>query len=289
MGTTRIGSTPHPSAPHKLALGWATPTVVTRSGLYRLEDVRAGGDALVLPRYDRYGTEYVTIANRQNGPPGTPGSYDQQILDSGLAVWHVVDPFQLDGADRDLPPACLEGVWQSDASHPVRQGLRFLRPEMATETATTAFWSAVTGDLPDFADVAPLQCPAPANGNVGTQALRWADGTTTGYRVRDISASAETMTLVIDVPSCAERCSEFIAGAACQCDTFCATAGDCCFDADVYTFGSPPRLDRPSSLLSLFKDGFECGAPNRWSAAVGTRVGQPDTARRRSASSFDDR
>ncbi|MEO1085890.1 MAG: hypothetical protein AAFY88_16755, partial [Acidobacteriota bacterium] len=123
---------PHLGAPHKLALGWATPRTIDQDGVYTLDEVKTSGDVFVLPRYANPDSEeeYFALENRLED---LMGLYDQDIGDSGVAVWHVVgDRLR----NNDPPRGVSAASWNTVPNTQARRGLRLLRPWFLIDFAT---------------------------------------------------------------------------------------------------------------------------------------------------------
>jgi M6 family metalloprotease-like protein len=179
---------------NKLALGWVNPRIIQADGNYSLRDVKKSHEIIVLPRLPASGRdEYYLLENRQNAANDT--LYDRNIIDSGIAVWHVVSDNGING----VPPVCQEPVaWAAEVdSWNTRRGLRVLRPQIVSDNANT-LWSNEHYDLLDTGLVCASEDGgyAPNRRNV----LQWADGTASGYNILHWSAAAETMTFQIVVP-----------------------------------------------------------------------------------------
>lgn len=197
-------------AVHKLSMGWLTPLTPLGSQLMALPDVKDSHQVLVLPRAGSQGREYFVVENRQ-AQGAYAGKYDVGLGDSGLVIWHVLEP--------DVPE-----YWQ-DA--PADLGC-------FTNTATAATCGPMNDakqcdtDLYPFDDTARplthrairlvrLSTTGASNGtndswsgakateienvqiNCGPGSLAWADGTRSPYRLTDISNAAPTMTFCLEV------------------------------------------------------------------------------------------
>jgi M6 family metalloprotease-like protein len=187
------GTTSHLDAVQKIDLGWATPIVLSEGGRYSLEDIAYGREAFVLPRLDGLGSEYIVIENRQEKPVGHP-KYDEGIRDSGIAVWHVIDPQGENSSELiDSPPRCAENLWDSDdlPRNPARRAIRLVRPGVSTFGNLHHFFDSEWGDLEDRS-AAPLPCPRNSREG-GVPLLQWADGTPSGYSLRNFSRSGRLM------------------------------------------------------------------------------------------------
>jgi M6 family metalloprotease-like protein len=202
MSATFSNAWQHLDGFQKLALGWVTPRIVRESGLYELEDVKTGREVLILPRMDSYGLEYFLIENRRETALGN-NLYDSNIGDSGLAIWHVLEPWY-DGvfgcaSNEPAPPDCLPmSAWQCPPSshfldtsqNYIRRALRLIRPKISLFTdGSNALWDAVEDDVLETAPV----CPDPQNNITGIGRLVWAYGTPSGYQIANISQAGATM------------------------------------------------------------------------------------------------
>ena len=188
MDATPGGLTAHLDGASKLALGWVTPRFVTQSDTYTLEDVKSGREVLVLPRLPGASeAEYLVVENRQDAAANA--LYDMGLLDSGLAVWHLVEGT---ADNAPAPPCTPAGVWNAQTgadNH--RRGIRLRRPAVAYSTAS-ALWSS---DDYDF-DPWGLSCPGRAEAH---NALLWADGSPS-YGLLGFSPAGQTMTFDVLVP-----------------------------------------------------------------------------------------
>jgi M6 family metalloprotease-like protein len=167
----RDGQAPHLDPASKLKLGWLHPQPVLRSGRYQVREIERSHVPLALIDPRRGTKEYFILENRF---PGT--SYDRFLPDSGLAIWHVVeDP----ASYRIAPPGVSQQDWDRFSGWP-RLGIRMIRP-VRTDPLNDgrALWDGTDPDV----------------------SLRWADGTLSGFRVRDLSPAGQTMQVTIDVPA----------------------------------------------------------------------------------------
>ena len=182
------GRAPHIDPAHKLKLAWLRPQIVLRSGSYELPDVERSGLVLVLldPRHGE--GEYFIVENRWQG-----SSYDTALDFSGLAVWHVIEDRET--YERFPPRDVPRKDWDNpDYKGWSRQGIRMIRPLRAAPfAATLPLWD---GSAPatgyDLLSIDPL--PAHAS-------LRWADGTPSGFAVRQLSPAAAVMRFDVEVGS----------------------------------------------------------------------------------------
>jgi len=216
-----VDSTPHLDGFHKLQLGWVTPRIVQEDKDFSLTDVKTGHEVIILPRRNTDAREYVLLETRfESGEIDDP-LYDFGILDSGLAVYHIIEPGPsckaADGATAQncptvIKPMCVtsDEQWDSYSSNFVRPGLRLIQPDIThlfvgtgTSFGDTLFGNANKDgqDLLDSALGGPV-CPihvgdAPPAG--AQPLLLWADGTASGYRLKtirlDYSVPAVTFTV----------------------------------------------------------------------------------------------
>lgn len=75
---------PHFSAWSKVALGWSTPTVISASGQYAINQAETNAEIYRINTGFSSG-EYLLIENRQNA------GFDCTIPQGGLAIWHIDD------------------------------------------------------------------------------------------------------------------------------------------------------------------------------------------------------
>jgi M6 family metalloprotease-like protein len=189
---------PHLGAPHKLALGWATPRTIDQDGVYNLGEVKTSEEVFVLPRYDNPDSEeeYFVLENRL---ADLPGVYDDDIGDSGVGVWHVVgDRLR----NNDEPRGVSVASWSAVPNTQARRGIRLVRPWFLIDYETgdailpagqknNALWDG----LEDY-DLLSGGCALfPDN------TLTWADCTSSGYGIRfNFQPAQPLVPLEIDVP-----------------------------------------------------------------------------------------
>jgi len=168
----------------KLRLGWAKPRFVTSGGAYTLRAVETSGEVLVLYSPGRSTAEYFLIENRW-----PDGSYERALPDRGLAVWHIVDdPGLL--AQIPPPPGCAPDAWtQVTPEDWGRRAIRLLKPVQPLDNAK-ALWD---GSQPETGYDLLSSDPDPAHAT-----LVWADGTPSGFSIRDIAPAGPEMTVRID-------------------------------------------------------------------------------------------
>jgi M6 family metalloprotease-like protein len=145
MSSTSSSAWQHLDGFQKLALGWVTPRIVRESGTYELEDVKTGGQVLILPREGSLGREYFLIENRQATAAGDD-LYDNTIGDSGAGDLsrhraHLRGRLRVPVglAERARLPAHVAGTVLLPAAHiPVQRCERQLHP---TRAAPDPPWS----------------------------------------------------------------------------------------------------------------------------------------------------
>lgn len=190
MGDNRDTSA-HLDPMNKLALGWITPVMADSTNFYALEDVKLGGDVLVLPRRNGgNGTEYYLLENRQSS--ANHANYDEDIFAAGVAVWHIIE----DPNQSDFAPPCIPQVeWDSSVSGNGRRGIRVVRPTIDFSN-TWAAWNDTRYDLFDFGVI----CPSPGDNPLNRRnILLWADGAPSGYSIVNWPAAGPLMVLEIGV------------------------------------------------------------------------------------------
>ena len=159
------GGHPHLDPYHKLHAGnWFDPITVNQDGYYDIAAVENQPQIFKLRDPGSHQGEYFLVENRQRI------SYDSNLPDTGLAVWHIDEPR---GAENyrtavEMAPAC-------GATNPV-QWQNYLYD------GAGSLWGV---DLSD--STAPAQ-------------LRWHDGGLTHMGVWAVPASSEIMRVYLDVP-----------------------------------------------------------------------------------------
>jgi len=180
----------------KLKLGWLRPRVICRSGHYSLRAIEAQREVWILIHPQRATREYFILENRW-----PDSSYDAPLPDRGLGVWHVIEDPQVYGTHippqpPNAPLASRQDLWADkwatvSLSDWGRRGIRMIRPVWDTLRPSTSLWDGsdpATGyDL--LSDAAPPLA-----------SLRWADGTPSGFAIRNISPAGAVMTADIYVP-----------------------------------------------------------------------------------------
>jgi M6 family metalloprotease-like protein len=202
MGDTNGTKTSLLDPQNRLALGWATPVMLRQSGHYTLEDIGYSNRVFILPRLDGLGNEYFVLENRRNKLVGH-SRFDENISDSGLGVWHIIDPISNKStSDLDLAPACDFGAWQSP-DYPnksnARRGIRLVRPGATTAGGLHSFFDDQWPDLTD--DPVDASCPQQPGmrNDLGREVLTWADGTRSRYTLRNFSAPGRIISFDLEI------------------------------------------------------------------------------------------
>lgn len=219
-----VESTPHLDAFHKLQLGWVTPRIVREAREFILPDVKQSKEIWILPRYGTDSREYILLETRFESAVIADAIYDYGILDSGLAVYHMIEPGpsckSQDGATSQnctplILPRCItsDALWDNTyASNFLRPGFRLIQPDITHkyDNGSISFADTLFGNftptgqnLLDAAEGAV--CPTNI-GDVqpvgGQPLLVWSDGTASGYRIKMIKLDsvnkAVMFTLEID-------------------------------------------------------------------------------------------
>jgi M6 family metalloprotease-like protein len=167
---------PHLDPYNKLRLGWLDPKVVTSSGCYSLRSMSESGESLILIDTSHSTKEYFIIENRQNGR-----YYDSNLADTGLGIWHIMEDKSV-YSTLSKPYGVSEKTWSIVGKNEWgRLGIRMIRPVYGPPFNNyKALWD---GSDPETGyDVY----------------LNWADGSYSGFAIRNISASNETMHMWID-------------------------------------------------------------------------------------------
>ena len=180
----------------KLKLGWLRPEVICRSGHYSLDAIEQQRQVWILMHPQKGTREYFVIENRW---PGT--SYDMPLPDKGLGVWHVIEDPQLYGSfippvPPNAPPASRQDLWADkwagiSLNDWGRRGIRMIRPFWSTFDASKSCW-----DGADPATGYDLLSDNP----LPRASLHWADGTPSGFAIRNISPAGPTMSADLHVP-----------------------------------------------------------------------------------------
>jgi M6 family metalloprotease-like protein len=170
----------------KLKLGWLRARLILRSGTYTLPDIETRHVVWVLMNPERSTSEYFLVENRWRG-----NSYDREMGDpGGLAVWHIIEDQAVYGA-LPPPPGVTAADWATVGKGEwARRGIRMIRPILGPPfNDGNALWKAATGYNLESNDT-----------NAQHGMLRWADGSSSGFAIRQISASGTDMTAFVEVP-----------------------------------------------------------------------------------------
>jgi M6 family metalloprotease-like protein len=172
----------------KLKLGWLRPKILFRGGSYDLDDVESRHTAWILMDPARGSDEYFIVENRFRGN----SEYDVEINDQGLAVWHIMENPAVYGA-LPPPPGVTAAQWaQVGTGDWGRRAIRMLRSIPLPFNDGKALYDgadSLTGYdlLSDDSDARHSE-------------LRWADGSPSGFALRNISAAGATMQADVTVP-----------------------------------------------------------------------------------------
>lgn len=172
----------------KLKAGWLHPRVVHRTGHYDLPDVETHHVALALVRQRRPKLEYFLLENRWRGT-----SFDERLFGEGLAVWHIIeDPTTY---DTFPPPHVTAAQWHDIGTGPgawSRKAIRLLRPNQAPPIDDRiSLW--------DGSDPAIGYDLLSVDSDPTHTTLRWADGTPSGFAVRNIAPPGPVMHFTVEV------------------------------------------------------------------------------------------
>jgi M6 family metalloprotease-like protein len=165
----------------KLHLGFLKPRVMTRNGvaeLYDMESERPLNDqasqpeAIILydPRRPDPYKEYFILENRNR--PARANGTGAPVLARGLAVWHITE--------RD-------GPWPDGID--LRQSIRLIRRGDFWASELDSLWDGT--DLSTGYDLTPFSSP---------RNTRWADESSSGISLEDISAAGPVMTFNLLTP-----------------------------------------------------------------------------------------
>jgi M6 family metalloprotease-like protein len=173
----------------KLKFGWLRPYLIVRSGHYTLPSIEAERFVWILMDPSRGPDEYFIVENRWGGT-----SYDNQMPDAGgLAVWHIMESPAVFGSVPP-PPGVTPQQWSMvGAGDGTRRAIRMLRP-----LVVPPFNDAIA--LRDGADPATGFDMLSEDPDPQHSCLKWADGTASGFTIRNISPAGPTMTADIHVP-----------------------------------------------------------------------------------------
>jgi M6 family metalloprotease-like protein len=180
----------------KLKLGWLRPRLILRSGRYELRAIEQHREAWILLHPQRGTREYFIIENRF-----PDNSYDVNLPDRGLGVWHVIEDPAIYAAHippvpHNAPPGSRQDLWAQKWALIAnndwgRRGIRMIRPVWDTLRRQQSLWDGA--DPATGYDLEPDAAPPRAS-------LRWADGTPSGFAIRNISPAGPVMSADVIVP-----------------------------------------------------------------------------------------
>ena len=181
-------NTTHLDPVNKLALGWLTPYYAQFDGTATIHDVKVSESVVVLPRdQNGDGKEFFILENRIdtfNDP-----LYDSATGLQGIIVWHSVEsPTQ-----SANPPACTPMATWNTVTGNGRRGIRVLRPGISFASSLPSSWDSGDYDLLDNGLACPGVMPV-------KNALLWADGSASGWKVTNFSAAGPVMDFFVDKP-----------------------------------------------------------------------------------------
>jgi M6 family metalloprotease-like protein len=170
----------------KLKYGWLRPKIIFKSGTYILPNVEGSRKVLILMDPRRGPDEYFILENRF--PANT---YDRDIPDSGLGVWHIIERPEVYG-NLPPPPGVSTEQWNSVGRDDWgRRAIRLIRPVLRYDPYKS-LWDGSDPDTGyDLLSVDP---------NPQHAMLKWADNTPTGFAVRSISPAGRDMSFRVDTP-----------------------------------------------------------------------------------------
>jgi M6 family metalloprotease-like protein len=173
----------------KLKFGWLRPHLIVRSGHYYLPSVETERFVWILMNPARSSDEYFIVENRWRGT-----SYDDQMPDvGGLAIWHIMENPAIFGSVSP-PPGVDPQQWSAvSTGDGARRAIRMLRPLVSPPFNDTIALRDGSDPITGF-DVLSND-PNPEHSS-----LKWADGTPSGFAVRNISAAGQVMAADIEVP-----------------------------------------------------------------------------------------
>jgi M6 family metalloprotease-like protein len=172
----------------KIRLGWMQPAIITQTMVIPITAVEQSHVAYILYDPKHGNQEYFIVENRQ---PGL--AYDTNLPDAGLAIWHIIEEPNM-YEKLAAPVGVSSGDWATVSTDDWgRRAIRMIRPVYGPPfNNQLALWDGsdpITGY--DLLSTDP-------NPNHAT--LKWADGTPSGFSIKNISASGPRMTALIEVP-----------------------------------------------------------------------------------------
>ena len=174
----------------KLKFGWLRPQLVVRSGRYSLPSIETEQFVWILMNPAHSIDEYFIVENRWPG-----SSYDTAMSDvgGGLAIWHIMEDPVVFGS-VPAPPGLTPEQWSLVSTADWgRRAIRLLRPVIVPP-----FSDAMA--LRDGADPVTSFDVLSNDPNPQHSSLKWADGTPSGFAIKNISPAGQVMTADIFVP-----------------------------------------------------------------------------------------
>ncbi|HNR69359.1 MAG TPA: FlgD immunoglobulin-like domain containing protein [bacterium] len=175
----------------KIRLGWVQPALVTQTMTIPITAIEQSHVAYIL--YDpKHGEqEYFMVENRQ---PNL--AYDTNLPDAGLAVWHIIEDPNI-YENLAAPAGVTAGEWATiNPKDWGRRAIRMIRPVYGPPfNNAQALW--------DGSDPQTGYDLLSVDANPSHATLKWADGTPSGFNIKNISASGLIMTALIEVPGSA--------------------------------------------------------------------------------------
>lgn len=181
---------------HKIHLGWLQPTVVKQNGKQMIYPAESGGGAYILMDPKHGEKEYYIVENRQRSV-----TYDSQVADSGLAVWHVMEDPAVYGT-LSTPTGVSASDWATIATNDWgRRAIRMIRPVYGPPfDDAKALW--------DGADPSTGYDLLSSDPNPAHVQLRWGDGTPSGFAIKSISPATGVMDVIFELPASATGVAE---------------------------------------------------------------------------------
>ena len=170
----------------KLKLGWAVPHAILTSGEYILTDVESTNRVWVIFDPNHGFNEYFVLENRW------PGKSYETLLDSGIAIWHVIDD---DSVNFNQPkPTCTPiyrwNLWNAlppEKKNWERRAIRLIRSGGLRHTVCD--------------EDRPLADDKDAMWRSGSsKVLHWADSTSSGITVKVLSSPGKKMIVKVSFP-----------------------------------------------------------------------------------------
>jgi hypothetical protein len=173
----------------KLKFGWLRPQLIVRSGHYSLPSIETERFIWLFMNPFHSVDEYFIVENRWRGT-----SYDEQMPDhGGLAIWHIMEDPVVFGSVPP-PPGVTPAQWSTiGIGDGARRAIRMLRPLVVPPLNDSIA-------LRDGADPVTGFDVLSDDPNLQHSSLKWADGTPTGFAIKNISAAGQVMTADVSVP-----------------------------------------------------------------------------------------